>query len=199
MAKMKKCKTCSKEIAINAKLCPECGDRNKKPIYKRAWFMVLAFILVLGAMGSPDSEDSTVSDTTKEEITQNQDEEVAVSKEEEEVKEEPKEEAKEEDNVPTEHKSALKKAQIYIDTMHMSKAGLYEQLTSEYGEQFEEEAAQYAIDNVEANWNENALKKAQVYQQEMAMSKDAIYDQLISEYGEEFTKEQAQYAIDNLE
>ena len=83
--------------------------------------------------------------------------------------------------------------------MHMSKAGIYDQLTSEYGEKFTKEAAQYAMDNLEANWKENALKTAQSYQETMSMSPSAIYDQLISEYGEKFTKEEAQYAIDNLE
>ena len=83
--------------------------------------------------------------------------------------------------------------------MAMSKAGLYDQLTSEYGEKFTEEAAQYAIDNLEADWKELALKSAQSYQETMAMSPAAIYDQLISEYGEKFTEEEAQYAIDNLE
>ena len=82
--------------------------------------------------------------------------------------------------------------------MYMSKAGLYDQLTSEYGEKFTEEAAQYAIDNVNANWKENALKKAKSYQETMAMSPSAIYDQLVSEHGEKFTEEEAQYAINNL-
>lgn len=104
-----------------------------------------------------------------------------------------------EENIPIEHKSALKKAQMYSDTMSMSKVGLYEQLTSEYGEKFTEEAAQYAIDNIEADWNENALKKAKTYQETMSMSSSAIYDQLISEYGEKFTEGEAQYAIDNLD
>ena len=75
--------------------------------------------------------------------------------------------------------------------MNMSKAGIYDQLTSEYGGQFTEEAAQYAIDNVNADWNKNALEKAKVYQDSMAMSKNAIYDQLTSEYGEQFTESQA--------
>lgn len=83
--------------------------------------------------------------------------------------------------------------------MNMSKAGIYDQLTSEYGENFPAEAAQYAIDNVVVDWKENALKKAQSYAELMSMSDSAIYDQLISEYGEKFTKEEAQYAIDNLE
>ncbi|MDH6674664.1 hypothetical protein M2277_005361 [Paenibacillus sp. LBL] len=108
------------------------------------------------------------------------------------------EEAKTED-VPREHKSALKKAEQYAEVMSMSKAGIYDQLTSEYGENFPKEAAQYAIDNIVFDWKENALKKAKQYAESMNMSDDAIYDQLISEYGEKFTKEEAQYAIDNLE
>lgn len=51
-------------------------------------------------------------------------------------------------DVPADYKNALIKAQSYIDTMHMSEAGIYNQLTSEYGEQFTESEAQYAIDNL---------------------------------------------------
>ena len=61
--------------------------------------------------------------------------------------------------VPAEYASALKKAASYSKLMHMSKAGLYQQLTSEYGEKFSAEAAQYAIDNVQADWNANAPGK----------------------------------------
>lgn len=80
----------------------------------------------------------------------------------------------------------------------MSKQGIYDQLTSEYGEKFSPEAAQYAIDNLEADWNANALAKAKTYQNTMSMSPAAIYDQLISEHGEKFTAAEAQYAVDNL-
>ena len=82
--------------------------------------------------------------------------------------------------------------------MHMSKAGIYQQLTSEYGEGFSAEDAQYAIDNLNADYKANALAKAKSYQENMHMSKSRIYEQLISEYGEGFTTEEAQYAIDNL-
>lgn len=102
------------------------------------------------------------------------------------------------DNTPQEHKNALKKGQSYADTMHMSKQGVYDQLTSEYGEGFPAEAAQYAIDNLNVDWKENALKKAKSYYEGMSMSKDGVYDQLISDYGEQFTAEEAQYAVDNL-
>ncbi|WP_371860547.1 Ltp family lipoprotein [Paenibacillus chibensis] len=103
-----------------------------------------------------------------------------------------------EDAIPREYKSALKKAESYAETMNMSKAGIYDQLTSEYGENFPREAAKYAIDNIVFDWKENALKKAESYAETMNMSNSAIYEQLISEYGEKFTKEEAKYAIDHL-
>lgn len=100
--------------------------------------------------------------------------------------------------VSTEYKNALAKAQTYSDTMHMSKQGIYDQLTSEYGEKFPADAAQYAIDNIKADWNANALAKAKMYQDQMNMSASAIHDQLTSEYGEQFTADEADYAIANL-
>ena len=186
MAKIIKCKTCNAEIASSAKRCPSCGAKNKKPIYKRPWFIVIVLFIIIGVIGEmgddePSSVDSGIT-VQGQEITQN-------SNIEEKV----------EENVPTEYKTALKKAKIYSDTMNMSKAGLYEQLVSEYGEKYTAEASQYAIDNLEADWKENALKKAKTYSSTMNMSKAGVYDQLISEYGEKFTSEEAQYAIDNVQ
>lgn len=43
--------------------------------------------------------------------------------------------------------------------MNLSQAGVYDQLIAQYGENFTEEEAQYAVDNVEVDWKENALKK----------------------------------------
>lgn len=108
-------------------------------------------------------------------------------------------ETKEDTSVPKEYRNALRSAKTYSDMMHMSKQGIYDQLTSEYGDQFDVEAAQYAIDNIKGDYLEAALKSAKNYQETMSMSKDAIYDQLTSEYGEKFTAEEAQYAIDNLD
>lgn len=145
MAKMIQCKSCSKEIASNAKSCPGCGAKNKKPIYKRPWFIVIALLVIIGAMGGSGSDDSTTTDAgtteSRQEVNQNQKAEENAPIEE-----------KAEEKVPTEYKSALRKAKSYSDAMGMSKAGLYNQLTSEHGEKFSKEAAQYAIDNVKADW-----------------------------------------------
>lgn len=103
-----------------------------------------------------------------------------------------------ESGVSAVYKSALTKANLYANTMYMSKRGVYDQLVSEYGEKFSADAAQYGVDNVKANWNANALKKAKMYQDTMSMSPDAIRNQLVSDYGEKFTQGEADYAIQHL-
>lgn len=50
--KMVICRTCNNPISAKAKVCPSCGAKNKKPIYKRGWFIVLAVIVVLGIVSS---------------------------------------------------------------------------------------------------------------------------------------------------
>ena len=82
--------------------------------------------------------------------------------------------------------------------MHMSKQGIFDQLTSEYGEKFSPEAAQYAVDNLQADYNANALAAAKNYQKTMSMSPEAIRDQLTSEYGDKFTQDEADYAVAHL-
>lgn len=179
MSKMKQCKACLKEIATNAESCPGCGAKNKKPVYKRVWFWVVAAIVVIGAVGGSDNSNETNHGNigSVQEISQN---------------------SSSENTVPTEYKSALKQAETYGKRMHMSKAAVYDQLTSEFGGQFSPEAAQYAVDNVKADWKNNALESAKYYQERMSMSLNAIYDQLTSDFGGQFTPEEAQYAIDNL-
>lgn len=82
--------------------------------------------------------------------------------------------------------------------MHMSKNGIYRQLTSEI-DKFSEEDAQYAVDHLKADYKENALKTAKNYRNTLNMSTGAIYNQLISDAGNKFTEEEAQYAIDHLD
>lgn len=106
--------------------------------------------------------------------------------------------AKNEPEIPADYQSALSKAQDYSYLMHMSRQGIYDQLTSEYGEKFSPEAAQYAVDHLQADYNANALAKAKDYQKTMSMSPEAIRDQLTSQYGEKFSPDEANYAIQHL-
>ncbi len=55
-SKMITCKHCGAEIAESAKVCPQCGSKNKPPIYKRWWFIAIIVLIVLSAIGgSSDS------------------------------------------------------------------------------------------------------------------------------------------------
>ncbi|WP_244286013.1 Ltp family lipoprotein [Cryobacterium zongtaii] len=141
-------------------------------------------------------------DTSTTELTESATAEPVESTELEPAEAEPAEVAADSEpeaaDVPAEYGSALISAATYASMMDMSKAGIYDQLTSEYGGQFSPESAQYAVDNVDADWSANALASAKLYQDEMAMSPAAIHDQLISEYGAKFTVEEADYAILHL-
>lgn len=110
----------------------------------------------------------------------------------------PAEEESTDSDVPAEYTSALKSAQNYSDTMHMSKEGIRAQLTSEVADQFSDEAAAYAVDNVDADWNANALATAKNYQDTMSMSPEAIRDQLTSDVADKFTQSEADYAVEHL-
>ncbi len=101
-------------------------------------------------------------------------------------------------NVPREYRNALRAAQNYVDLMAFSEQVLFDQLTSEYGDGYPEDAARYAVENVKADWNQEALEAAMNYLEIMPMSDKELFEQLTSEYGDKFTKEQAQYAINNL-
>ena len=63
MAKQPKlmiCKHCGQEIASGAKVCPHCGGKNKKPIYKRVWFwLLIAVVLIAVFSGGKEDENST--------------------------------------------------------------------------------------------------------------------------------------------
>lgn len=144
------------------------------------------FLAILASFGTSNPADNSNTNTAQP-VKVTQENNVQVQNEK---KSKPK--------VSFEFRNALIKAETYSETMHMSKRGIYDQLVSEYGEQFPADAAQYAIDNMKADFKINALAKAKTYQAEMNMSKSAIYDQLISEYGEKFTPQEAQYAIDHL-
>lgn len=101
-----------------------------------------------------------------------------------------------ESNVPREHEQALKSAESYLRHSHFSYQGLYQQLTSEYGEGFPPDAAQYAMDNVDVDWNAEAVEAAESYLKYQTFSRQGLIDQLSSEYGSGFTQEQAQQAVD---
>lgn len=102
---------------------------------------------------------------------------------------------KADDSIPTEYKTAVKKATQYADTVHLSKEGLRTQLVD--FEKFSQEAADYAVENANIDYKQQAVEKAKQYQETVAMSPEAIRGQLVD--FEKFTQEEADYAVENLE
>ena len=151
---------------------------EKKPFYKRVWFWILVVLVIfIGSAavsgGSNSSSSSSSSPSAKSSSSSSS-------------------------HVSATKVAALKSAQTYSDTMHMSKQGIYDQLTSDAGDKFDDTSAQYAVDHVKADWNKNALKAAESYQKDQNMSPEAIRDQLTSDAGDKFTQDQADYAVSHL-
>ena len=97
----------------------------------------------------------------------------------------------------SEYSAALEKAKSYNSLFHMSKKRMYRQLTSEF-DKFSNDAAQYAIDHLEADYKYNALFNAKNYRKLFNMSKSGLFNQLTS-YIDGFTEEEANYAIQHLD
>lgn len=97
---------------------------------------------------------------------------------------------------------AIRSAESYLSFSGFSRAGLTQQLTSEYGEGYEAADAEIAIAYLEktggVNWNDEAVESAESYLEMTGFSRQGLYDQLTSSYGEGFTPEQANYALDQV-
>lgn len=58
-SKLITCKHCGAEIASNAKVCPKCGGKNKKPIYKKWWFWLIIVLFIIGAVSEGKMESNS--------------------------------------------------------------------------------------------------------------------------------------------
>ena len=56
--KMTTCKTCGKEMAKSAKVCPSCGAKNKKPFFTKPWFIAIVALIIIGAIASGGKSES---------------------------------------------------------------------------------------------------------------------------------------------
>ena len=129
-----------------------------RSIYEKGFKSILTAAIVLSAVAcSTTNDEETKTKETKEKIVEQR--KIQVIPKEVSVMQ-------------------LHKAENYSKMMHMSKQRIYDQLTSEYGDQFDVEVAQYAIDNLNVDYKENALKCGENYKKTMHMSKARIYDHL---------------------
>lgn len=95
--------------------------------------------------------------------------------------------------------NAYQAAQSYLSFTSFSRAGLIDQLTSEYGDGYPPEDAEFAVARLEAeggvDWNAEAAEAAASYLSFTSFSRQGLLDQLTSEYGDGFTPEQAEYGV----
>ena len=79
------CKACGAEIAKSAKTCPNCGAKNKKPVFKRPWFIILAIVVILGiggaAIGGGDDEPATNDSASSSDVSSDTQDEAKATKE----------------------------------------------------------------------------------------------------------------------
>lgn len=179
--KMSVCKSCGKEIAKNAKVCPHCGGKNGKAIYKKWWFWVIIVVICIGLIGGNSGGDDNAESGAEKQIEQN-----ALAPEENVV--EPVEEN--EPEMTMGQKNALKSAESYLGFTAFSYTGLIKQLEFEG---YTTEEATFAADNCGADWNEQAAKSAKNYLSFTSFSRDGLIEQL--EF-EGFTHEQAVYGVE---
>ena len=85
--------------------------------------------------------------------------------------------------------NAIASAESYLQFAAFSREGLIEQLEFE---DYSKEDAEYAVDSLKVDWNEQAAKSAEAYLDTAAFSKQGLIDQLVFEG---FTKEQAAFGV----
>ena len=89
---------------------------------------------------------------------------------------------------------AVRAAQSYLDYSGFSRKGLIDQLSSEYGDQFNVRDATAAVDSLTVDYNAEAVESARSYLEFSSFSCQGLIDQLSSQAGDQFTVDQATFA-----
>lgn len=97
--------------------------------------------------------------------------------------------------VSAEQQNAVRSAQGYLAVSAFSRKGLIKQLSSDAGDGYSLEAATFAVDFLNVDYNEQAAKSARNYLTLSGFSRKGLIDQLESAAGEGFTHSQAVYGV----
>lgn len=128
-----------------------------------------------------------------DEITKQKEEEQKAREEQEKKEEAARAEAEQRQNeiqnASLAEKNALSTAQDYLSVMGFSRQGLKEQLLYEG---YSDAEAEFALNHIVVDWNEQAAKVAKSYLDTMSFSRQGLLDQLLYEG---FSQEQAEYGL----
>jgi hypothetical protein len=97
------------------------------------------------------------------------------------------------DNLSGPQQNAVRSAEQYLSLQGFSKVGLIEQLSSDFGDQYERRDARIAVESLNVDWNEQAVRSAEQYLELQGFSCQGLVDQLSSNYGDRYTESQARY------
>jgi inhibitor of KinA sporulation pathway (predicted exonuclease) len=95
-------------------------------------------------------------------------------------------------------RNALRAAKTYLKMTPFSRKGLIQQLSSKYGDGYSVKDATWAVNRVDANWNQQALRAAKAYLKMTPFSRKGLIQQLSSKYGDRYTVAQATYAVNRV-
>lgn len=190
---------------------PAEPDGDKPPIYKQWWFWLIIVLVVVAIIvglvvalskgdkktdTSTSSSVSTSAQSTAGSSTTGQSDtkqsttastKASTTKKSSSVEDEEDKQAR--------YNLALEKAKALNNLMHLSRQGIYNELTSSQGEGLKEDAVNYALDHLNADYRANAMATAQQYVAQ-GISEEDIYNKLVNE--DLFTDDEAQYAVDHL-
>lgn len=91
-------------------------------------------------------------------------------------------------------RNAISAAKDYLSAMGFSRAGLIEQLSSQYGDGYAHADAVFAVDHLTVDWNKQAVRTAKEYLSTGHFSRAGLIEQLSSAAGSRYTHAQAVYA-----
>ena len=156
---------------------------------KRFWVLgVVGLFLLVGIAGSGEDNGSTTTAVTSTTGTTTQ-----KSTPSEAPEPETEEPAAEEPKLTGSQKNAVKSAESYLAFAAFSRSGLIKQLEFE---EFSKADAEFAVDYLNVDWNEQAAKSAESYLDLTSFSRSGIIKQLKYEV---FTDAQAKYGADQAE
>ena len=185
------CPKCREPIGVDASICPHCRTefseqevaerkRSQKFGVGAGCLTLLALVLMIGWCTSDG--DDTAPETVALESDFAVPETLAI------VPVEP-----ENDNLTAPQRNAVRSARQYIQMTGFSRRGLIDQLSSEYGDGYDQADATVAVDSLGIDWNEQAVRSAQKYLEMTGFSCDGLVDQLSSDAGDQFTIEQGRH------
>jgi hypothetical protein len=216
-----KCEDCGRDVSTDALACPNCGRpmdaarvstaapasaepqrQRVNPLQpetstqstgpKKGWFRrhpILAVVLTLIVLAIIGSAISNGNNSGSSGVVANDPTAAA-----------PTPSAPSGSDLTTEQQQAVQAARNYLSLgTGFSRAGLIQQLSSSAGSGFPRDAAIFAVDYLNIDWDEQAVESAKNYMSlGTGFSRAGLIQQLSSSAGSGFTHAQAVYAADQV-